>query len=699
MASWREILRFLRVSLCATGLLMTAVMGSTRLASAQAEISIDTTRAGIQVSPRLYGIFYEEISRAGDGGLYAEMLENRSFEDFNQPVGWQLLTGKNSTASMTLDRSVPLNDTNPTSLRLEIHSVGQNGSVGVSNQGFKGALVPDAHDPIFSLANAAQDKELPVYKKWLTQQDAAQKRPVNGISLVQGKTYDFSIYLRADPNFSGPVFISLESPDGKSLANQKIGDLKSGWEQRSVHLVPSKSEPDARLVVSTRSVGTLWMDMVSLFPADTFGHRPNGLRADLMQMLEALHPAFVRFPGGSYAEGYTLRGAYRWKETIGDTARRPGHWNIWGYRSSDGLGFQELLQMAEDLHAEPLYVPNCGIAEKEMVPVSGEDPWIQDALDAIAYANAPADTPWGTKRANAGHAAPFSMKLMEIGNENGMSYSWGGGNAKQYAERYMPFYDKVKKEYPDILTIATAPIHKSPYHAPVEVLDEHYYPTAEWFERHADQYDTYDRNGPKIYVGEYATKPGAGHGNLRGALGEAAFMTGMERNSDVVVMSSYAPLLVNPNWDSWEPDAIVFDSSRVYGTPSYYNQMLFANNRPDVVLPLSLETPEIAQQGSSPLKALYAVAGKQDASGDFILKVVNIDSSADRTTIRMNGLGDDRLLVHGTVLTSKSPNDENSFTLPKKVSPAAFDLKTVPATFEYTFAPYSITILRMHVAR
>ena len=251
-----------------------------------------------------------------------------------------------------------------------------------------------------------------------------------------------------------------------------------------------------------------------------------------MQMLVALHPAFIRFPGGSFGEGNLLSEAFRWKETIGDLAQRPGQWNIWGYRTTNGLGYFEYLQMCEDLKAEPLFVINCGMAEKDSADLKAAlDPWVKDAVDAIDYANGPATSQWGALRASAGHPAPFNLKLMELGNENGMSYSWGGGNAQEYADRYNPMYAKVKAAYPDIKTIATAPIQKAPINAPVETVDEHYYPTSDWFEDHASMYDSYDRKGPKIYVGEYATKKDAANGNLQGALGEAAFMTGMERTA------------------------------------------------------------------------------------------------------------------------------------------------------------------------
>jgi alpha-L-arabinofuranosidase len=286
----------------------------------------------------------------------------------------------------------------------------------------------------------------------------------------------------------------------------------------------------------------------------------------------------------------------------------------------------------------------------------------------------------------------FILKLIELGNENGMGYPWGGGNARQYADRYNPLYQKMKAAYPNVKTISTAPIQKPPISAPVDTLDEHYYPTAEWFEDHASMYDSYDRKGPKIYVGEYATKSGAGNGNLKAALGEAAFMTGMERNSDLVIMSSYAPLFVNPEWREWNPNLIVFDSSRVFGTPSYYNQMLFSNNRPDVILPLDLQLPQVIDQKAR--KPLYAVAGKRNNTGEIIIKVVNITGHAQDSIIRLKRTPAS-MSASATVLTSAQPSDENSFDFPTRVALKDVNLGQVSFPFNYTFAPYSVTALHL----
>ena len=653
------------------------------------QISIDAGKPGITISPMLYGIFFEDINRSGDGGLYAEMVQNRSFEDFNLPMGWTLLNEGGSQVSLAVDRSQPLNEKNPSSLRLEFASIGKGGRAGVINQGYKGLQIK-SKDPV-TLPVPGDSQANPGWLKWMEQFAAAQSRPENGLPVQTGKSYQLSLYARAQGNFTGPLTVSLEKQDGTLLATQDIPHLESGWKKFDFTLKPAMTESNARLVISAKAPGTVWIDMVSLFPADTFNQRPNGLRPDLMKMLVELQPAFVRFPAGSFGEGHLLSEAFRWKETIGDLAERPGQWNIWGYRTTNGLGYLEYLQMCEDLKAEPLWVINCGMAEKEFAPMEKLDPWIQDALDSIEYANGPIESKWGGLRAKAGHPQPFHLKFLEIGNENGMSYSWGGGNPREYADRYLPFHEKLKASNPDLRYIATAPIQKFPINAPVEILDEHYYPTAEWFEDHAAMYDNYDRRGPKIYVGEYATKKGAGNGNLKAALGEAAFMTGMERNSDLVLMASYAPLFANPSWREWNPNLIVFDSIRAYGTPSYYNQLLFATNRPDVILPLDLQLPA----GSDPKarKPLYAVAGLKQDTGEIIIKVVNIGGKPEPASFHLTDGGS--WMADSTVLSSAHPDDENSFDLPTKVAPRKAVIGTLDSHFDFIFEPYSITVLRL----
>jgi alpha-L-arabinofuranosidase len=509
-----------------------------------ATITVDVDKPGVKVSPLLYGIFFEEINRAGDGGIYAEMLQNRSLEDATVPLGWTVVNG---AGKMTLDKSQPLNANNPTSLRLD-------GQVSVANNGFKGAPYQYEVDPA----------------KWMPAFEKGAKEMPNGVAVQQGKEYQLSLYARGQ----GPVTVSLEKQDGKALASQEVGGIGAEWRKFDVVLTPVATEPNARLVVS--SAGTVWLDMVSLMPKGRI------FRADLLKMLADMKPAFLRFPGGCWVEGDEMRFAYRWKKTLGDVAGRPGLWNRWGYYSTDGLGMHEYLLLCEALKAEPLFVINCGMSHKEVVPMDKMDEYVRDALDAIEYCNGSVESKWGALRAKAGHPAPFNLKYMEIGNEN-------GGPA--YQERYPLFHDAIKKQYPDMHLILDYGPSKT---RPSEIVDEHYYNSPEFFMRQADRYDRYDRAGFKVYIGEYAVTQGSGRGNLRGAVGEAAFMTGMERNSDVVIMGSYAPLFEHVGWKRWNPNAILFDAARSYATPSWHVQTLFGSNRADVVLPTAVMAPEMA---------------------------------------------------------------------------------------------------------
>jgi alpha-L-arabinofuranosidase len=511
-----------------------------------AGLVVHVDRPAAKISPLLYGIFFEEINRAGEGGIYGEMIQNRSLEDDRGPrderptklPAWTLLKPPGAEATMALDSSEPLAAENPHSLRLEIRNTG-GGRVAVANEGF------------------------------------------NGIALQKNAQYAFSLYARAGHGLQGPLAVSVEDRQGRVFASSEIDGLGPQWKQFACRLKATGSTAAGRLVLAATSPGTLWLDSVSLFPQPAWKGRAHGLRPDLAEMLAGMKPAFVRFPGGCYVEGNRLANAFRWKQSIGDPARRPGHWNLWGYRSTDGLGYHEYLEMCEDLGAEPLFVINCGMAHEDHVPAADMALWVQDALDAIEYANGPAESRWGALRAKAGHPAPFNLKYMEIGNENG---------GPVYQDHYRLFYDAIKAKHPQMHLVA----NERTTGRPTEILDEHYYSNPEFFMSRAAQYDKYDRRGPRIYVGEYAVTERCGHGNLRAALGEAAFMTGLERNADVVVMASYAPLLVNAGWRQWNPDAIIFDNHRVAGTPSYYVQQMFSRGRGDVVLDLDFDAPETA---------------------------------------------------------------------------------------------------------
>jgi alpha-L-arabinofuranosidase len=535
-----------------------------------ARITIDAVKPGSTVSPTLYGIFFEEINRAGDGGIYAEMIQNRSFEDADFPVAWSLVKVGGAEAAMSLDQTKPLNANNPTCLKLEVTKPGAR--AGVANQGFKGT------------PKRPSDRS----DQWPAKWNKAVAESTSGLNIVAGKAYDLSLY--AATKGSALLDVTLETQDGVVLAKGGVSGLGAEWKKFTLALKATASDTNARLVISTKQPVGVWLDMVSLFPRDTWKGRPNGLRPDLMEMIAAMKPGFVRFPGGCFVEGDTLAGAARWKETVGDLAERPGHWTPWGYRSTDGLGMFEYLQMCEDLGAEPLFVVNCGMSHEEQAksnnkqPVAIDSQYVQDALDAIEYANGPVTSKWGALRAKAGHPAPFNLRMIEIGNENG---------GPVYDERYAIFHDAIKAKYPDMQLIACVWGGNMPKNRPLEIIDVHDYNTPQNFCNNSTRYDHYERKGPKVYFGEYAvSRGGCGKGNLRAAVAEAAFMTGLERNSDVVRMSSYAPLLVEPSWQSWNPNAIHFTSSRVFGTPSYHVQAMFGANRPDANLPLQIHQPD-----------------------------------------------------------------------------------------------------------
>jgi alpha-L-arabinofuranosidase len=442
---------------------------------------------------------------------------------------------------MAIDTSRPLSATNRKCLSLRVSDVGD-GRVGVANGGW-----------------------------W-------------GMAVKEGAKYDLSFYACGERGVTGPLVVTLENADGKVYAEEKVDQITGEWKKYALTLKSSATDPKARLVICAKQTGTLWLDVVSLFPQETWkGH---GLRPDLAEMINGLKPSFVRFPGGCWVEGDKMELASRWKRTIGDIGERWVQWNIWNFFATNGLGYHEYLVMCEDLGAAPLFVINVGMSHKENVPMDKMQEFVQDALDAIEYANGPETSTWGAVRAKAGHPKPFNMKYMEIGNEN-------GGPA--YHERYALFHDAIKAKYPEFHLIANV-WNGVPNNRPIEIVDEHYYSTPEFFMKESTKYDKYKRDGHKVYIGEYAVTQGAGLGNLRGALGEAAFMTGMERNSDVVVMGSYAPLFCNANNKRWPINLINFDSSRVFGIPSYYVQKMFSENRGDVVLPVVAEPQGVAAE-------------------------------------------------------------------------------------------------------
>jgi len=544
---WRNAFRRNRIVAPIVGLTVAAHAAEPRTPPpSPLAITVQTGARGVPASPNLFGVFFEEINHAGDGGLYAELVRNRTFKERDAhglPIAWSVVSGRGSAgATIALDSRRPLNAANTEALRVDVSAALPEGRVGVANTGY-----------------------------W-------------GIPVRRGAAYRLALHMRG----SGlPLTATLEGAKGQIYARANLGSATDGWTQKTVRLVAAADNPAARLVIATTRPGRYWLNVVSLFPEKTFRDRPNGLRPDLAEKVAALRPAFLRFPGGCYVEGGDLlANRFRWKTTVTDIATRPGHNNdIWHYWSTDGLGYHEYLQMCEDMHTAPMFVVNCGMSHKELVPMDQLEPYVQDALDAIEYANGPVASKWGALRTKNGHPAPFGLKYVEIGNENGLWQGFGGTRA-DYTPRYHRFYDAIKARYPGIVTIANTRVD-----APMEMVDDHNYNSPGWFWENTHFYDKADRKGPKIYLGEYATTTDAGKGNLRAALADAAWMTGLERNSDIVTMASYAPLFVNIHDRAWNPDAIGFDASHSFGTPSYYVQQLFAENRVTKVLPITFPNP------------------------------------------------------------------------------------------------------------
>lgn len=496
---------------------------------AQVKIDFDFNNRGQLVTEDHYGIFFEEINHAGDGGLYAELVRNRSFEeDMNNPICWS--TVGNSTISLTSDNM--LNDVQKRALKVDIKTA--NG--GARNEGY-----------------------------W-------------GINIVAGRTYDLSFWLRAEDNYDGTITAELQNSTGQQMGRATFNVAATQeWKKYTATIKANGNEARGYFAIKGSKKGVIYLDVVSLFPP-TFKNRPNGCREDLAQMLADLHPKFMRFPGGCYIEGFFGDGSsnrFEWKKSIGPIEERPGHLNRnWGYKVTDGMGYHECLQLAEDLGAHSLFVVNMGIGHEWKMDENNIDPFIQEALDAIEYAKGSAtDTYYGKMRAENGHEEPFDLKYLEIGNEQEFML-----NRDDYMKRYMQFYTAIKTRWPELHLIADS-YYFDNITEPVELKDEHYYDTPEFFINQYGRYDNQSKSSTKIYVGEYAVTRDCGWwGNMNAAIGEAVFMEGSENNGEAVTMMSYAPIFTHEENYVWHPDMIRFNSSLSYGTPSYYVQRMFSNN-------------------------------------------------------------------------------------------------------------------------
>ena len=629
------------------------------------KLIVQADQPGARISPTMWGIFFEDINLGADGGLYAELVKNRSFEFAVPFMGWTEIGKEEGKGSFQILDAEPLHASNPHFLRVT-PSV-QSGFV-LTNEGFR------------------------------------------GMGIEPSANHAFSTYARSHGSGSMTLKVDLLDSSGRTLATETLTGFGANWKKHSAVLKTQAGEPKARLQLTIQGAGSLDLDMVSLFPEKTWQSRPGGLRSDLAQLLADLKPGFLRFPGGCIVEGQVLARRYQWKKTIGDPIERETLINRWNeefkhrptpdYFQTFGLGFYEYFLLCEDIGAAPLPILNCGMAcqfnSGERVAVEDLGPFIQDMLDLIEFANGAATSVWGRKRAEMGHPAPFGMTMLGIGNEQ-----WG----PQYLERYERIAKELKARYPDIKLVSAAGpdpdgarfdlAWKRLRELNADIIDEHYYRPPSWFLQNAHRYDNYDRKGPKVFAGEYAaqsvqTVSPDNRNNLQCALAEAAFMTGLERNADVVVMASYAPLSAHVDGWQWKPNLIWFDNLRSYGTPNYYVQQLFGVNRGDVVLPLKLDG--LLTSGSP---TLFVSAVLDDKSGEIVLKVVNVAEKPAALDIQVAGVQKLAPTAVLTTLAGEKLTDENSLDAPKKVAPVQSSLEGVGPAFTHIFKPLSMTVMRL----
>lgn len=584
-----------------------------------------TDKKGVNVNPDMIGLFFEDINYGADGGLYGELLENRSFDffptmefsDISPLTAWD----KVGEVSFTSETENPMNNINPQ----YAHIKGNEGE-GIVNRAYEGMF------------------------------------------LEKGKKYDFSIYVK------GEASLKVEMKTDSMVCGEAIIETEGDWKKYSLEMESLETVYNAKLYITFVKSGECDIDMVSLFPRDTFMGRKNGLRADMAQALKDIKPGFIRFPGGCIVEGTVLENRYRWKDTIGPVEERKINWNRWqdgnvgvtahDYFQSYGLGFYEYFLLCEDLGCQPLPVLNCGMACQyktgECVPMDELDEFIQDALDLIEFANGDINTYWGSKRAEMGHSEPFNLVYLGIGNEQ-----W----EENYFERYEAFQKVIAKKHPEIKLITSSGPSASGKEFDkayawlkdkkedfAYAVDEHYYVKSEWMFDNANRYDNYPRDGVKVFAGEYACHIGDKSpkpNSLEAALAESAMMTGFERNADVVVLASYAPLFARVGYTQWHPDMIFVNNHEVMLTPSYHVQAMFGNNVPEYTLLFEREED----------KDVYISAGYKD--GEYILKVTNRGGKKDVILSLPKGVNE----ICEINLTSENLTDVNTMEDKNKVSP------------------------------
>lgn len=622
--------------------LLSCIIAASSLFGAYAQthtFDVNTKKVGAKVQPTMYGIFFEDINYAADGGLYGELVKNRSFEFPDALMGWKAF-----------------------------------GKFEVKNDG------PFERCPHYVVLGYSGHNDTAT---------GLQNEGYFGIGIEKGEDYRFSVWAKA---VSGDATVEVSLVDENTMEEHQefaTAELKvSGneWKKYELVLKPTKTVQKANLRLLLKGKNSVALEHVSLFPKHTFKDRDNGMRRDLAQALYDLHPGVFRFPGGCIVEGLSLEQRYQWKNSIGPVENRPLNGNRWlstfnyrlfpDYYQSYGLGFYEYFLLSEDIGAEPLPVLNVGMAcqyqnwnnPKAHVPVDSLQPYIQDCLDLIEFANGDVNTTWGKKRAEMGHPAPFNLKFLAVGNEQ-----WDN----LYYERLRPFVKAIKAKYPNIKLIGTSGPDsegemfdkgwKAMKELKADLVDEHFYRDEHWFLSHGLRYEGYDRKGPKVFAGEYAC-----HGNgkkwnhFETSLYEAAFMTDLERNADVVDMATYAPLFAHVDGWQWRPDMIWYDNTHMFKTVSYYVQQMYACNKGTNVLPLTMNGKAVAgQEGQDGLFA-SAVVDKQ--KGEVIVKVANTSDKTQEVTLNLNGLKGSRS-ASLTTLQCDNMDAENTLDNPNKIRP------------------------------
>jgi len=624
------------------------------------------------ISPDLFGIFFEDLSYAADGGLYAELIQNRSFEyhateqlTWNPLSFWEVVTRGGGRGSVAVGASEPVHPNNPHYVVLDVAEVGE--GVGLMNPGFDG--IPVREGERYDVAVFA--RQLYLGRRW------------------------GGVYEGTPP----PLKARLESRDGRNLGEVTLTGLDWRWKRLTGTITATGSDDAARFVLLATERGGTALDVISLFPQKTFRNRPNGLRADLAQVLADLKPKFVRFPGGCLVHGFGLGNMYRWKDTIGPIEQRREQPNIWGYHQTAGLGYFEYFQFCEDIGAMPLPVVPAAVCCQNAnftgghgqrgLPLEQMPEYIQEVLDLIEWANGPADSEWGAKRAAAGHPEPFGLKYIGVGNEDQIT--------PVFKERFKMIYEAVKAKHPEIVVIGTVgPFPdgedfeagwKFADELKLPMVDEHYYRPPQWFWDNLKRYDSYDRSRSKVYVGEYAAHDDRRRSTLRSALAESAYLTSLERNGDVVAFASYAPLLAKREHTHWNPDLIYFSNTEIVRTINYHVQQLFSLNSGDGYV--AMEFDEAAAG-----KAFAASAVRDSGTGDLILKLVNGANTARTLDIRLAGVGNPAATATRTVLTGPNPAVVNDFGNPRAVVPQSDEI-AAGASFRCDAPAHSLTVIRI----